>query len=232
MADLVPGSQILMSKLRLKEGDRGFVADILFDDENFSLRYLVADFNYWQDEKDYLIDMLNIRSYQWLRNEIEVDLSEKSLSQLRRVNEDEAFERVKQRQLYENKEAGLSDSRKDLVEDHSPSPSVAMHDEEVGNPHLRSWRELKGFRAQLLGPEKFWVSELLLNLEGRQVDSFVMRSEGGEAYRLNTDWLSEISFREETFKLNQNLEFIKKHQDPQSWSHFLDSKSIVGTPKE
>lgn len=235
-------SEVFLYKMHLKEGLQGFLSDILLDDESWNIRYFVADMYPWRNELERLVSVFNFESFDHLKREMIVKLDKTAIEQLPRISEDLSVYLYQSKVLEDLEKAGLPLKRKDSNSKHQGAhQSFLGHvaggdqiDEQQGaNPHLRSFRELRGYRCEAFDGEVGFLEDCTYNIRNQKIFFFESRGFNDELLKLNPDWVSEIQFSHSVIKLHLPLTSIRSQQDPSKWKASQPvTSNLSDSPKE
>lgn len=233
MESMIKASDLLLSKIRLHEGDRGYVSDLLFDDEDWSLRYLVADIRPWSsdEKKNLLLNPQSILKLDARRSEISFDLSEADLSHLPDIHTDKPVYLQHLESIKKLKDAGVSTGRDQASETASPHGFGARHADRdsFGNTHLRSFREIRGYSIETADSKGIGcIKDFCTDSKVLQIEYLVST----ENLIVAPDWISQVSFVNEQIRLACSREILMTHQDPEKWSFKKEKDYLHLSPKE
>ncbi|HAM38616.1 MAG: hypothetical protein A2474_05660 [Elusimicrobia bacterium RIFOXYC2_FULL_34_12] len=89
-------------KIRAKDGDIGKVSEFYFDDERWTIRYLVADTGNWLSEKHVLISPAAFYDKpDWNKKEFPVILTKKMVEDSPSIEKDKPVSRIKEQRILE-----------------------------------------------------------------------------------------------------------------------------------
>ena len=170
--------------LEAKDGVLGIVNDFLFDDESWSVRYVVADTGNWLPDRKVVLSPSAVRKADWLGNRVYLNLTKDEVERSPALREHEPISRRLERELAIHYEwplywaadmpalAGVGaippqteKSPRDVEEEESKK--------QEGNFHLRSVREVTGYRIEaedgsighiedFIANDKDWITRYLV----------------------------------------------------------------------
>lgn len=145
------------------DGDLGKVHDFFFDDETWTVRYLVVETGGWLRRKRVLLSPSALAGPDWSGRKIPVNLTKDQVAKSPDVDMDKPVSR--QQELSMNLHYGWPAYW--AVEPFLMSPPgavTATADEPAeGDPHLRSFREVSSYRAEVEGKHVGFVEDMILD---------------------------------------------------------------------
>lgn len=134
-------------RVMAQDGDIGKVHDFFFDDDTWSIRYLVVDTGTWLPGRKVLISPLSLGEPRWETTTLAVNLTRDRIENSPRVDADKPISRQREIELHEYYQwvpywTGYGPAGAPLVQAKRPEESRRK---EQGDPHLRSMREVTGY---------------------------------------------------------------------------------------
>jgi hypothetical protein len=150
-----------------EEGTVGRLEDLLFDDESWTVRYLVVETGGWIYQHQVLLRPESIEVGDWPNRCVRTRLSHHEL--------EEAPDVSSHRPVSQHKSSFTAQYPSwPSIGTFSPLaiPDVAPADDEPGEPHLRSIQDVIGYRMEASEGEVGHLAELILNEPARQQGSW------------------------------------------------------------
>ncbi|NBC47388.1 MAG: PRC-barrel domain containing protein [Gammaproteobacteria bacterium] len=189
-------------RLEALDGDIGHCHDFLFDDELWTLRYMVADTGGWLSGRKVLISPVQLEAPDWERKRMPVDLTKAQIEQSPPLDVDAPVSR-RYEQLYNEVHAlpsywlgsglwgdfpipaSLTSTQEVRIEPEPTTSGATLDDAEPeagGDSHLRSVREVTGYSVvgastedEGAGVEKVGrVVDLIVNDDSWALRAFVV----------------------------------------------------------
>lgn len=141
---------------RAIDGDVGRVHDFYFDDQDWAVRYLVADTGRWLPGRKVLLAPESIERIDWRARIVHLDLTKEQIERSPSTANDEPVSRQKEVEMFEHygwRPYWLAtpfprDQGPGVVTAASELPrSNSTHEPPEGDPHLRSVEEVIGYDA-------------------------------------------------------------------------------------
>jgi hypothetical protein len=164
--------------IRATDGDIGKVADCYFDDTIWAVRYVVVKTGGWLVGRKVLIAPAAVRAANWERGVLHVDLTRDEVGSSPHVDTDKPVSRQLEERLHGHygwpTYWASMPGEVDLVPPGQPPPPTVEKAEQdrrhvraqpTGNPHLRSMREVIGYRIQASDGEIGHVEDFVIDGE-------------------------------------------------------------------
>ena len=160
--------------LDARNGEMGRCRDFLFDDEQWAVRYMVADTGRWLPDRKVLISPIFLGDPNWGSKRLQVDLTKEQVKESPPLSEDEPVSRQHEEAMFRfygypyywvgnalwGPEATPGELKARVEE------AVAPQEEKTeGDPHLRSVREVTGYHIQASDGEMGHVEDFILDDE-------------------------------------------------------------------
>ncbi len=210
-------------KLRARDGDIGNAKEFYFDDEHWTVRYLVADTGGWLSGRRVLISPYALGSTVEAAGVVPVDLTKKQIEESPSLATDQPVSRQYEMQYYgyygwpvywngpyvwgpaaypAPLGVGLADR----------SPESA-HREKEGDPHLRSTHDVTGHHIQAQDGEIGHVEDFIVDDEAWTIRYLVVDTKNwraGKHVLVSPQWIERVSWRESKVFINLPRETIKQ----------------------
>jgi sporulation protein YlmC with PRC-barrel domain len=217
------------------DGEIGDVYDFYFDDAKWTIRYLVVETGGWLSKKQVLISPFSVAKTDWKEKKLALNLTKKQIENSPDVSTDEPVSRQNEIDLmkYYNwprywdwGEAGLPYTpgaasfmasgpilNEGAMDEAKDNETQASQNEKKGDPHLRSSREITGYKIQARDKETGHVEDFILD-----DDTWVIRYiavdtgtwlTGGKRFLVAPHWIEKVQWAESKVHVVLNSEDIK-----------------------
>jgi hypothetical protein len=171
-------SELVGCSIRATDGDIGHVADLLFDDDRWTVRYLLVDTGDWLPGREVLVSPIAVRGVDWDSRHIEVGLTRDQVENSPDISTDRPVSRVHEAEYsayygwpYYWIGSGLwgaSPYPADLLLAPDLGGGEARLEEpaeraDEGDPHLQSVKDVTGYEAEASDGEIGSVSNFLVD---------------------------------------------------------------------
>ncbi|MBD3264582.1 MAG: PRC-barrel domain containing protein, partial [Candidatus Omnitrophica bacterium] len=202
-------------KIRARDGDIGKVVDFYFDDERWIIRYMVAATGGWLDGRKVLISPAAFyEKPDWRDKEFPVILTKEDIKKSPPVDTEKPVSRQKELELaeYYKWPAYWHFFPEDITMPPLPVSRRLYHQQEEEANHLRSTREIEGYRIEAKDGKIGSLWRILLEDESWEIrylaaDTGNMFS--GKKILIAVDWISEINWALERGKVDLGSEYVK-----------------------
>lgn len=210
--------------LEATDGDIGRCEDFLFDDQAWAVRYMLADTRKWLPGRQVLVSSESLEGIDLLKNRIRVNLSREAIRESPTLEEEAPVSRQYQARLadhYGLRHWWVGPGGHGVW----PAPIPLHIDEDMGraerdtdteDSHLRSAREVGGYRIQAPDQEIGHLETLLVEDDGWEILFFVVDTRNwlpGRKVVLPKHWAKGVSWLEEAFYVNQKADRIEACPD-------------------
>ncbi len=222
--------------IQARDGEIGTVDQFLFDDQQWTIRYMVVDTGGWLSGRRVLISPISIRTASWDKQLIDVDLTKQQVEHSPGIHTDEPVSRQKEAELAQYYGyapywggpgvwgAGLYPApllyayplrSAPLVPPAVPARPTAQQQagtQERGDPNLRSTREVSGYTIQARDGELGQVDDFLVDTETWVLRYMVIATGGwwlGKKVLVAPEWISTISWERSNVVVDLTRETIK-----------------------
>lgn len=210
--------------LRATDGTLGDVHDVLFDDTEWTVRYLVVDTGTWLSGRRALIIPAVLDRPDPERREFPVALTKEQVRNSPDIDTDKPVSREQETTLY-----GyygwpnywvMPAAEGAAVPPAAAAPESRIRAElerrvkeaEHADPHLRSAREVSGYYIEALDGDIGHVEDFLIDDNGWRIRYLVADTRNwlpGKQVILSPDWVLRIDWNERTVHVDHNREQIK-----------------------
>jgi hypothetical protein len=189
--------------LKAVDGEIGRCKDFLFDDEQWTIRYMVADTGKWIPGRQVLISPMSLRDPDWSSRNLPVDLTKKQVEEAPPLKDDEPVSRQHEVRLHTYYGYpyywigagvwGLEATPEALRA--AAEEGVTVPPEPEGDPHLRSIDEVEGYRIQASDGEIGHVEDLIVDDETWTLRYLVVDTRNwlpGRKVLVSPSWVDDI----------------------------------------
>jgi hypothetical protein len=210
------------------DGPVGSVADLLFDDERWTVRWVVADTGSWLTGRQVLLAPEAFGTPDATRGRLPVRLTRKQVEDSPPVGSDEPVSRQMQGRIYDyygwapywgaygafpaQPDWGLAGGPPVPGAPAVPPLEAAGGEAEGGDPHLRSAGEVTGYYIKARDGDLGHVEDLLVEDEGWAVRYLVVDTKNwwpGKKVLVAKDWVTDVSWSEQQVSVELTREQIK-----------------------
>ena len=203
--------EILSYHLLATDGKIGEVKDFLFDDREWKVWYVVADTRRWLPGRLVLLAPADIGSPNYQDSTLAVALSQDKIKDSPLLNFDRPVSRQKEAELHRYygwpaywvpppPPGGMPP-----MPPSSPDPSIRAHQEQEGDPHLRSVREVHDYKVKANDGESGVVADLIIDFDTWNIRHLVIdprRWTSGTTVLVPTESVRSVSWDESSVHLN------------------------------
>lgn len=214
-------SDLTSMDIQANDGEFGDIHDLLFDDRDWTLRYIVADTGGWLPGRKVLIGPGAIRSIDAKNEQLAVDLTRVQVKESPGIDMDPPVSRQKEEELRAHR------SWSPYWDMHPvgfgvgpliyPVPDAGNDDEVAAknanaDPCLRSAREVKGYRIGASDGEIGQVHDLLFDVESWMLRYVVVDTRvwlPGRKVLLSTSWVEAVDWTQRELQVDLSKDQIK-----------------------
>jgi hypothetical protein len=209
------------------DGDVGEVHDLLFSDDSWILRYLVVDTRKWLPGRKVLIPPREMEEPLWQERRFPVSLTQKQVKESPSLDVDEPVSRQHEGALHRyfewkpywvgaipfHRPVSYPIPDRDSKQDTDESESKVAGDVlENGDPHLRSTREVTGYRIEAPDGEIGHIDDLIAADDDWQIRYIVIDTCNwipGKKVLLAVEWLDRFSWQDAKAFVDLSRKLIK-----------------------
>lgn len=246
------GNDLRGLKIRATDGDIGKVDQFLFDDEHWTIRYIVVNTAGWLLKELVLLSPRSIAGVDWDDRRIDVSLTREQVEQAPPIATDQPVSRQMETELasYYGYHpywygpglwggtgypfgAGVAAGYPAMVAEEQAQSAVAGDgepgEEPQGDQHLRSTREVSGYAIHALDGDIGHVDDFLMDDETWAIRYLVIQAGGwwsGKEVVIAPRWATGISWGERTVSVDLTREQIKEspEYDPRRLSRHEEER--------
>ncbi|MBF0289362.1 MAG: PRC-barrel domain-containing protein [SAR324 cluster bacterium] len=190
--------EIIGYSLKAKDGEIGQCKDFLFDDEFWTVRYMVAKTGKWLLEQDVLISTKSLDKPDWKRQIFPIHLSKSQINKAPGIETDKPvskqFEAVNDQKFewpfYWGSSYGLGTLLCPALSNEG-IPSEHQINKQNGDEHLRSIHEVTGYQVTGTDGEVGLVSDFVVDVETWAIWYMIVNT--GNWLKKNTVLISQAS---------------------------------------
>lgn len=201
------------------DGEIGKVVEFYFDDQHWTIRYLIADTGSWLADRKVLLSPYGLVAVSCEQEHITVNLSKKQIEESPPLSSDMPVSRQ-----YEEEYHGYYDwpmywagpfmwgAYPYIVRDGN-TMKEAPHGEQTWDPHLRSTNEVIGYHIQANDGEIGHVEDFIIDDETWTIRYLVISTQNwwpGKQVLVAPAWLQKVSWSESKVFVNLPREIIKE----------------------
>ncbi len=202
------------------DGDIGTLKDVYFNDERWTVRYLIVDTaGFWQEAHQVLISPLAFRNVEWATQRFHLMLTSDKVKNSPRADLDKPVSRQFEQKYFEYYNWPYYWGQDGLWGNWSSPENLALgswsgfrEEEPEGDHHLRSVKEVVGYRIQGSDEEIGHVQDLIVDDRTWAIRYLVVDTTSwwsGKSVLLAPHWIDRISWAENTVFLSLPRETIK-----------------------
>jgi hypothetical protein len=195
-------------KLRARDGDIGKAREFYFDDQYWTVRYLVADTGDWLSDRQVLISPYALNPANEAEGVLPVDLTKKQIEESPSIDSDQPVSRQYEKQYYDY----YGWPAYYIVRDQESSKETVRR-EEAWDPNLRSTSDVTGHHIQALDGEIGHVEDFIIDDETWSIRYLVVDTKNwwaGKHVLVSPRWIERVSWEESMVYVNLSCETIKR----------------------
>ena len=208
--------------VRANDGDVGNVANFLFDDERWAIRYLVVDTGSFFQERRVLISPISFREVDWSTQQVQLALTKDKIKNSPGIDVDQPVSRQHERDYYQFYGypcywgymgvwgMGYQPS---LLGSEQAGDTLPEHpDKDAGDAHLRSVKEVCGYHIQGSDGAIGFIEDFMVDDETWEVRYLVIDTSHwwwGHKVLVAPRWASRVSWEQRKVFVNLSRDAIK-----------------------
>jgi sporulation protein YlmC with PRC-barrel domain len=218
--------------IQATDGEIGRVDQFLFDDQTWTIRYLVINTGNWLLERLVLISPIAIRAIDWQQSLLEVDLTREQVELSPDIATDEPVSRQQEEEYFRYYRyppywggpglwgtgmyppyagyGGVGAPAAEMLPQPQPSPPQTEHQ---GDPHLRSTHEVVGYPIQARDGEIGHVEDFILDDATWSIRYMVVATRNwwpGKKVLVSPQWIEAVSWSARTVAVDLTRETVKQ----------------------
>jgi hypothetical protein len=225
------GNDLRGLTIRATDDEIGKVDEFLFDDQRWTIRYMVANTGGWLLKELVLISPRSIRDVAWEEGRVEVNLTRQQVESAPDISADQPVSRQIEEQLASHYNyqpywygpglwgasgypfgagMGVSYTAAAMA---ATERERAPQDAPEGDPHLRSTREVKGYRIHATDGEIGHVDDFVMDDETWSIRYLVVDTGGwlpGKQVLLAPLWATAVSWNDQAIEVDLTRDQVKE----------------------
>lgn len=212
--------------LQATDGEIGRCKDFLFDDEQWVVRYMVADTGKWIPDRKVLISPISLGEPDWSSGRFDVELSKEEIESAPRLAADEPVSRRYEAKYFRHRGytpywgglgvwglTTLPARLRDGAEEYHEEAGVATEElPPSGDPHLRSVNEVTGYHIRATDGDVGHVEDFVVDDETWMVRYVVVDTRNwlpGRKVILAPDWFRSFKWSSKIAEVDLTREQIE-----------------------
>ncbi|WP_270182455.1 PRC-barrel domain-containing protein [Alkalihalobacillus sp. CinArs1] len=210
---LVSENEVYKYNIDTSDGEKGALKELYFDDEHWTVRYLVVDTHKWLPGKKVLISPYSIEKLTHDEETVSVSLSTEELKNSPSIDTDQPISRKHEMSM--NKHYGWPYywvGTGAWGSGMHPNPHMDVQELEVSyketsdeDNHLRSTKEVSNYHIQAIDGEIGHVDDFIFDDETWKLRYFVVDTKNflsGKKVLLSTEWIEDIHWNDRSVVVN------------------------------
>lgn len=208
--------------LKATDGEIGRCKDFLFDDEQWTVRYMVADTGKWLPGRKVLISPISLGDPDWPSGIFPVTLTKKQIEEAPDLKEDAPVSRQYESKWFSYYHYpyywgsggvwGIGSMPTAPSAEKEKEPAQAIEEEESGDSHLRSVQEVAGYHIQATDGEIGHVEDFVLDDETWMLRYVVVDTRNwlpGKKVIVPPSWVESVDWTSEKVSVDFTREKVK-----------------------
>jgi hypothetical protein len=206
--------------IQARDGTVGFLEQVYFDDEKWVIRYLVVDMDQHLEDKRVLISPISVGGMDLTSNTLRVDLTREQVSRSPDMDTEKPVSRQKEMEynryygyaMYWGGSGLWGDSMLPGALITVPAPQPRDKEEGPGDPHLRSSREVIGYRVQAKDGRIGHVDDFIFDLRDWSIWYLEVDTRnwiGGKKVLVEPRWAERVSWEKRKVHIGLSIGAIK-----------------------
>ncbi len=203
------------------DGDIGKVHDFYFDDESWSVLYLVVDTGSWLPGRKVLVFSTNIEQPDWSEHILPVTLTKQQIETSPDIDLDKPVSRQHEIKLFNHygwepywtaMAAPGADIQPMVQPPADPHPQASAFESEEADPHLRSTREVTGYHISASDGDIGHVEDFIIDDEEWIIRYMVIDTRNwlpGKKVLISPKWIENVRWVDGAVDVNFTQESIK-----------------------
>jgi len=205
--------------MHARDGDMGYIDDLLFHDDRWNVRYVVINTRRWLPGRKVLLVPDVLGAVEIGTKRLTVDLTKDQVKKSPRIDADKPVSRQKEIDLFEYYGwspywgAGHGGFTQPVVADVTPEQVELSGVNAPGDPHLRSMRAVRGYAIDAFNGLMGEVEDFIVDDDAWVVRYLVVDTHkwlSGRKVILAPSWVARINWQERTLVTELSKEQIKE----------------------
>lgn len=219
---LVSENEVYRYSIDTSDGEKGVLKQLYFDDEHWTIRYLVVDTHKWIPGRKVLLSPLSINKLDHENEAISVSLTSDEVKDSPDIDTEQPIARKHEMEINRHFSwpyywvgtgawgSGMYPKpfmAEDIVEDESPLQSSKEEEN-----HLRSTKEISGYHIHAVDGEIGHVKDFIFDEETWKLRYFIIDTRNllpGKEVLLSTEWITDIHWHDRTVQVDVKKEDIR-----------------------
>lgn len=205
-------------KILAEDGDLGRVAEFYFDDDVWTIRYLVVDTGEWLSSRKVLIAPLALGQPEWEQQVFPVKLTKKQVEQSPNIDMNMPISRRYEVDLHRYYRWPIYWTGGGGIIINQVTPQQASADQErntqeEADPHLRSTQEVIGYHIQARDGEIGHVEDFIVDDQTWSINYMIVDTQNwlpGRKVLVSPSWIDKVSWLEAKVHIDLSRETIEK----------------------
>ncbi|WP_394175510.1 PRC-barrel domain-containing protein [Guptibacillus hwajinpoensis] len=221
---LVSENEVYRYSIDTSDGEKGVLKQLYFDDEHWTIRYLVVDTHKWIPGRKVLLSPLSIDHLDHENEAISVSLTSEEVKDSPDIDTEQPISRKHEMEINRHFSwpyywvgtgawGGGMYPRPFMAEDMVEEDShLQSSNEEEDENHLRSTKEIAGYHIHATDGEIGHVKDFIFDQETWKLRYFVIDTKNvlpGKEVLLSTKWVTDIHWQDRTVQVNVKKEDIR-----------------------
>jgi hypothetical protein len=206
--------------IRATDGDLGKVDEFYFDDETWTIRYIVAETGNWLAGRKVLISPIAFGKTDLNSRTISVNLTRSQVKNSPHIDTKKPVYRQHEAELHEYYQwpwrggygGSFGTTPLPLPDDEVLAEQEASASGRRDDPHLRSTRQVTGYHVQAADGEIGHVEDFIVDDENWTIRSMVVDTSNwlaGKKVLLSPQWINRVEWAESRVLFNLTRESVK-----------------------
>ena len=214
-------NRIIGYKMSATDGDVGKCRDFLFDDENWTIRYMVADTGGWLTDRKTLISPISLGRPDWESSAFPVMLSKEAIEKSPTLDSHAPVSRQFEQQWYAHYswpyywQGGATWGSVPVPMQVAPitAKQFAAQRQEINESHLRSVNEVINYRIHATDDDIGHVEDLLVDDHDWRVRYMVIDTANwlpGRQVIVSPDWITQVKWEDSSVSIDLTKDGVEQ----------------------
>lgn len=207
------------------DGEIGKVKELYFDDQTWTVRYLVVKTGGWLSGRKVLLSPLALQQVDWKNKVFSVNLNKQQVQESPDIDTEKTVSRQHEIELYDHYAwpyygavgagfyGGMGMSG--MVDSRIPFEEVIAEqhmDKEKADPHLRSTEEIRGYHIHATDGKIGEVEDFIMNTETWRIDYLIVDTGNwfaGKKVILSPQWIKQVKWEDRSVDVDFPVDTVK-----------------------